>query len=251
TGGSIGIGFAVPAAIASNVVDQLQQFGETRRGWLGVRIQTVNEEIAESLGLSRARGALIADVTRGGPAAKGGLKAGDVILSFDGRDVENMRGLPRIVARTPVGKEVDVQVLRDGKEQTLQLTIARLTEGASGDATTEENAAPAKPEEPEKRSELLGLVVTELDDASRKKFRIADDVNGVLVLEVDPESVAARKNISPGDVILEVTQKEVGNPGEITDRVAEIRSSGRKSALLLVSSSKGELRFVALPLGDE
>ncbi len=247
TGGSIGIGFAVPSNTATYIIDQLRDFGETRRGWLGVRIQSVSEEIAESLGLDRARGALVADVTKDSPAEKGGLKPGDVILKFDGRDVENMRGLPRIVARTPVDKDVPVQVLRDGKNETLTIRTARLTEAKKTSAKPEDTTE--EPDEPKaETTRLLGLVVGELTDDKRSEFKIKDDVEGVLVLEVDEESVAAQKGLKPGDVILEVTQKEVEDPEDILERLAEINETGRKSALLLVSGAKGELRFIALPL---
>lgn len=250
TGGSIGIGFAVPSNTATYIIDQLRDFGETRRGWLGVRIQSVSDEIAESLGLDRARGALVADVTADSPAEKGGLKPGDVILKFDGRDVENMRGLPRIVARTPVDKDVPVEVLRDGKNETLTIRTARLTEAKKAsvktDADPDEPEADAKPQ-----TKVLGLVVGELTDELRQKFKIKDDVEGVLVLEVDAESVAAQKGVKRGDVILEVTQKEVDDPEDIQDRLAEINETGRKSALLLVSGAKGELRFIALPLKSD
>ncbi|MEL7542531.1 MAG: Do family serine endopeptidase [Pseudomonadota bacterium] len=250
TGGSIGIGFAVPSNTASNILNQLRDFGETRRGWLGVRIQSVSEEIAESLGLRRSRGALVADVTKDSPAAKGGLKAGDVILSFDGRDVENMRGLPRIVARTPIGKDVPVIVLRDGERETLTVRTARLTEAQTastkaGDGEEENAPETAAPE----RAEVLGLVVRQLDAAARRTFGIADDVEGVLVAEVDAESVAASKGVQAGDVILEVTQKEVSDPADVVSRVEAVRKTGRKSALLLLAGRKGELRFVAVPFG--
>lgn len=251
TGGSIGIGFAVPANTATYIIDQLRDFGETRRGWLGVRIQSISEEIAESLGLERPRGALVANVTKDSPAAKGGLKPGDVILSFDGRDVENMRGLPRIVARTPIDKDVPVEVLREGEKITLTIRTARLSEAKkasakSGDLVEE----PEVPDAPE-NVELLGLVVTEMTDAHRKTFGIQDDVEGVVVLEVDAESVAAQKGVKAGDVILEVTQKEVDRPIDIQERIKEIEKTGRRSALLLISGPKGELRFIAVPLKDE
>lgn len=250
TGGSIGIGFAVPSNTATHIIDQLRDFGETRRGWLGVRIQSVSEEIADSLGLDRARGALVADVTKDSPAEKGGLKPGDVILKFDGRDVENMRGLPRIVARTPVDKDVPVEVLRDGKNETLTIRTARLTEAKKTKAKPGDTADETDTNKPDS-TPVLGLVVTELTDERRKEFGIKDDVEGVLVLEVDAESVAAQKGVKAGDVILEVTQKDVNDPEDILERLEEINESGRRSALLLVSGAKGELRFIALPLEEE
>ena len=128
TGGSIGIGFAVPSDTATVVIDQLRQFGETRRGWLGVKIQTITDDIAEASGVKENGGALVASVTPGSPAAKAGIQDGDVILKFDGKDVTSMRGLPRLVAQTPIGKDVDVELLRKGQKLTLKVAVGRLAE---------------------------------------------------------------------------------------------------------------------------
>ena len=242
TGGSIGIGFAVPASTALHVIKQLREFGETRRGWLGVRIQSVTEEIADSLGMTEPKGALVASVTSESPAAKAGVEAGDVIVAFDGQDVPNMRMLPRIVARTPIGKSVGVEVLRKGKSQNFTITIGRLPEGES--AKTPEDK---KQDEP-KTSSLLGLSIAPMTDELRSRFKIDGKVKGVVVTKVDPDSIAAQKNIKPGNVIVEVTQEEVKTPTDVTTRVDSVKKSGRKSVLLLISDSKGELRFVAVPI---
>ncbi|MGI9382822.1 MAG: Do family serine endopeptidase [Methyloligellaceae bacterium] len=242
TGGSIGIGFAVPASTALHVIRQLREFGETRRGWLGVRIQSVTEEIADSLGMTEPKGALVASVTSESPAAVAGVEAGDVIVAFDGQEVANMRVLPRIVARTPIGKSVDVQVLRKGQSQKFKITIGRLPEG---EAT--KKSEKKKKEEPT-TSSLLGLSIAPMTDELRSRFKIDQKVNGVVVTKVDPESIAAQKNIKPGNVIVEVTQEEVKTPTDVTDRVDSVKKSGRKSVLLLISDAKGELRFVAVPI---
>jgi len=147
SGGSIGIGFAVPSELAEGVVNQLRDFGETRRGWLGVRIQPVTDDVANSLGLAGAKGALVAGIIKGGPVDNGSIKAGDVILKFDGKDVEEMRDLPRVVAESPVGKEVDVVIFREGKEQTVKVTLGRLEDSdqaaaASTDKTKKPQLAP-------------------------------------------------------------------------------------------------------------
>ncbi len=140
SGGSIGIGFSVPTELAENVIKQLRDFGETRRGWLGVRIQPVTDDIAASLGMERPRGALVAGIITGGPVANGEIKTGDVIIRFDGKDVGEMRDLPRVVAESPVGKAVDVVVIRDGKEQTVKVTLGRLEDSeAAAAAGAEEN----------------------------------------------------------------------------------------------------------------
>ncbi|MDH3580658.1 MAG: Do family serine endopeptidase [Hyphomicrobiales bacterium] len=244
TGGSIGIGFAVPSNTAVHVIDQLKKFGETRRGWLGVRIQTVTDSIAESLGMDEPTGALVASVTPGSPAEKAGIEAGDVILSFNDLDVEAMRGLPRIVARTPIGETVDVEILRGEKKKTLRVTIGRLPEQAVA-AKTED-----KPEsEPEaKTTSLLGLSIARMSDELRSRYKIGKDVKGVVVTEVEPESAAAEKNIKAGDVIVEVTRSEVTKPAQVRAGVDEVKKSGRKSVLFLIDDGKGELRFVALPV---
>jgi len=189
SGGSIGLGFAIPSNMAKNVVDQLLQFGETRRGWLGVQIQTVTDEIAETLGLDKARGALIGDVVASGPADKAGIKSGDVVLTFDGKPVAEMRDLPKIVADTPVEKQVPVVIFRKGSEMTLTATVGRLEDGekqmASADATPPDAA-----EEPPATSKVFGLTLKEITEQERESADIGPDVNGVLVAEVDAVEVA-------------------------------------------------------------
>ena len=245
SGGSIGIGFAVPSATAVPVIAQLREFGETRRGWLGVQIQQVTDDLAEAVGLDAPRGALVANVTEGGPAEEAGIRSGDVILLFDGRRVPVMSDLPRMVADTPVGKAVDVVVLRDGEEVTLQVTLGRLEEGER--LAQQQGGGDTMVEDPES-APVLGLTLAPMTDDLRAEYNIPDDVDGVVVTEVDPDSDAAEKAVAPGTVIVEVAQTEVATPEEVRDRVAELRDEGRKSALLLVSAGEGGLRFIALAL---
>jgi len=244
SGGSIGIGFAVPAATIAPVIAQLRKFGETRRGWLGVRIQSVTDEIAESLGMEKKMGALIANVNPKGPAFAGGMKAGDIIIKFNGVEVVQMRDLPRIVADTPVGEEVDVIVLRKGVEKTLRIKIARLDEkvknGSLKVGKVEDDST--------KRVDDLGLSLSAMTSELRKKYKIGKKVAGVVIVEVDPSSVAAEKGIKAGDVIAEVGQEIVKNPEDVEKRVKELKKLGRKSALLLVVNGKGDLRFVAVKI---
>jgi serine protease Do len=246
SGGSIGIGFAVPSDLAANVVNQLQEFGETRRGWLGVRIQTVTPEIADSLGLDAPRGALIADVTPDGPAEAGGIQPGDVVLSFDGDPVDQMRDLPRMVADTPVGETVAVEVWRRGAIETVSIDIGRLDEG--------ETAAAAEPDGDDSApnadaASIFGLTLEPLTAQRRADLDLPDDLDGVVITGVETDSDAARKQMRPGDVIVEVGQEPVTTPGQVIDRVEEARQSGRKSVLFLLHN-EGELRFVALSLSE-
>ena len=247
TGGSIGIGFAVPSNSAVQVVDQLKQFGETRRGWLGVHVQNVTGELAESLGLKEPAGALVASVTPGSPAAAAGLQPSDVILRFDGQPIDTMRSLPRTVASMGVGKPIEVEVWRNGATLHLNATIGRLPEEA--EAPEPEPSGDAEGAEEPDHEDLLGLSIAPLTDELRGQFHIGKSVQGVVITEVDPDSPAAQKDVKPGDVIVEVTQERVTDPQEVLDRVAAIKKSGRKSVLLLISDAKGGLRFVAVPMG--
>jgi serine protease Do len=228
-------------------VDQLKQFGETRRGWLGVHVQNVTGEIAASLGLKETAGALIASVNPDGPGATAGLKPGDVILKFDGQAIDSMRALPRAVAVTPAGKSVDVVVWRDGAEVHVATTIGRLPE-AEETPEPEQNAETGEEGDEPDHEELLGLSISPLTEELRGKFHIGKGVEGVVITEVDPDSPAGQKDVKPGDVIVEVTQEPVKEPQEVLARIDAVKKAGRKSVLLLISDAKGELRFVAVPV---
>ena len=246
TGGSVGIGFSIPTSLAEPIIAQLREFGETRRGWLGVRIQNVDETTAEALGLDRARGALVAGVDPEGPANAAGIETGDVIIRFDGQSVATSRELPRIVASTPIGKEVAVDVIRRGEEVTITVEIGRLAEGemaARGDRPPVDT--------PEAESSALGMEFAMMSAALRDRFSIAEGVEGVVVTEVDPDSTAADRRIQPGTVIVEVGQEPVATPADVVERLDAIRRDGRRSALFLVANPQGEVRFVALSLEDE
>jgi serine protease Do len=244
TGGSIGLGFAVPSKTVAGVVDQLRQFGELRRGWLGVRIQQVTDEIAESLNIKPARGALVAGVDDKGPAKPAGIEPGDVVVKFDGKDVKDPKDLSRVVADTAVGKEVDVIIIRKGKEESRKVTLGRLE-----DTEKVQQAAAKTKEEPAEKpvtQKALGLDLAALSKDLRTKYKIKDSVKGVIVTGVDGNSDAAEKRLSAGDVIVEVAQEAVSNAADIKKRVDQLKKDGKKSVLLLVSNGDGELRFVAL-----
>ncbi|MGE0038775.1 MAG: Do family serine endopeptidase, partial [Xanthobacteraceae bacterium] len=197
SGGSIGIGFAVPSKTAMPVIDQLKQFGETRRGWLGVRIQQVTDEIAESLNVKPARGALVAGVDERGPAKPAGIEPGDVIVKFDGKDIKEMRDLPRVVADAPVGKDVPVVIIRKGKEETKTVKLGRLEDGEKL-AAVKQDAVPDK----SVVKKTLGIELANVSDDLRKRYKIKDTVKGVVITGIDANSPAADKRLSPGDVIV-------------------------------------------------
>ena len=249
SGGSIGIGFAVPANTAVKVIDQLREYGETRRGWLGVKIQLVTGEIAASLGLGEARGALVAEVTAQGPAQVSGIQPGDVITDFAGRPITQMRDLPRIVANTPVGQSVSVTLLRDGREVTVQVTVGLLEE-AETPAATQGESAPDATAQPVPDVDVLGMKLAPLTDAVRLQYGIGKDVKGAVVTQVAPDSPAREKMVEPGDVITEAGEKLVTSPDDVRARVAELQEEGKANILLLLSKSgrKGEMRFIPLRL---
>jgi serine protease Do len=248
SGGSIGIGFAIPANQAQKVVLDLQKYGKTRRAWLGVHIQSVTDDIAESLGLKDHNGALVADVTPGGPAAKAGLKGGDVILKFDGKEVNEFSRLPRIVSETPINKEVEVDVLRDGKKLAIKVTVAELPD----DQDTDPNAAP-KPTG--KKGEVggnvvgMGFSVGQVTAALRDKFGLPDGAKGLVITDMKPSSSAAEKGLRPGDLIVEVDHEDVKNLAEINGKVEAARKAGHKSVFVLIESD-GAHRYVTLKVDD-
>ncbi len=246
SGGSVGIGFAIPSAIAEPVVSQLIKTGQVRRGWLGVHIQTVTEEIAETLGLEEAKGALVASVIKEGPAEESGITAGDVIVEFDGREVGDMRKLPRIVADTEVGKTVDVILWRNNEKMTLQVTVGEL------DAEEEEQLA-ARTEGREEGDERtitgLGFTLSVITDSLREQFNLGEEAKGLVVTEVAEGGPASEKGIRPGDVVVEVSQEDAASPTQVAKLVDAARDAGRKSVLLLVEG-QGRLRFEAVRIDE-
>jgi serine protease Do len=248
SGGSIGIGFAVPSDTAMAIIDQLRQFGETRRGWLGVKVQTVTGEIAETLGAKENVGALVSSVTTDGPAAKGGVEPGDVIVRLDGREVASVRALPRLVSRTPVGKAVDVEVLRKGQRRVVKVVVGRLEE-AEPDKDKEKSDKPGGDPPVADSALVLGMTLAPLDEALRKRFSIdAKVTKGLVVTEVAPTSPAGRKGIKAGDVIVEVAQEPVAATADAAKSVDKVRKAGRRAVLMRVEDPKGQMRFVAVPV---
>ncbi len=242
-GGSIGIGFSMASNVVSKVVDQLQEFGETRRGWLGVRIQDVTPDVAEAMGLADAKGALVTDVPDG-PAKDGGMLSGDVITSFDGADVSDTRELVRRVADADVGKAVRVVVLRDGKSETLLVTLGRreLAEG--------EQAVPASVDATEPvEKDMLGMTLGVLTDQTSEEMGLPAGTEGLVITGIDETSEAFGKGLRSGDVITEAGQQKVASIADFEARVDEAKEAGRKSLLLLIRRG-GDPRFVALSVEE-
>ena len=242
SGGSVGIGFAIPASTAAPVIRSLIKHGQVRRGWLGVHIQAVTEEIAETLGLKIAAGALVANVIPDGPAAKANIQAGDVILKFGNRKVNKMRRLPRFVADTEVGTTVPIEIWRNNEKITLEAKIEELDDSSAEVAAKTRGS---KKETREKTVKALGLKLSSITASVKKKFSLDKEAKGVVVLKVDENGPAAEKGIRPGDVIVEISQQEVTGPADIQKMVAEAKKAGRKSVLLLLEG-QGGLRFVAI-----
>ena len=242
-GGSIGIGFSMASNVVTRVVNQLRDFGETRRGWLGVRIQDVSDDVAEAIGLEKTAGALVTDVPDG-PAKDAGMLSGDVIMCFDGVDVEDTRGLVRTVGNADVGKTVRVIVFREGKTQTLKITLGRREDAESNEAPMEEDTSE---EGDVQEMEMLGLKLAPLNDDLREQLELGSDANGLVVTDVDEAAEAFEKGLRAGDVITEAGQQKIATAGELQAQVDAAKEAGRKSLLLLVRRA-GEPRFVALTL---
>lgn len=244
SGGSIGIGFSVPSELAMPVVEQLIEFGKTSRGWLGVVIQPVTEEIAEGLDLKSTDGVLVAGVPEDGPAFKSGIKAGDVILKFNGEKVSEPRELSRLVAESKVGSEVAVELWRGGKTTDVTVTLGELEKAETAMASASPSSGTSQ------AVELLGMELSAINDSAREQYGIAADLNGVVVTDVDPNSEAAEKGIRPGDVVAEAQLEPVASPEQMKERIAEIQATDKKSVLLLLKRGDNS-RFIALKLNKE
>lgn len=247
TGGSIGIGFSMASNVVMRVVDQLQEFGETRRGWLGVRIQNVTDDVAEAIGLPKAAGALVTDVPEG-PAREAGMRSGDVITSFNGVEVADTRELVRVVGNADVGKTVRVIVFRDGQTETLRVTLGR-REAAEGSVPAAQPVTPDEEAAPEEQV-VLGMTLKTLDDELRRQLELSDSTDGLVVMDVDELSDAFEKGMRAGDLITEAGQQSVTSFSDLDERITEAQEAGRRSILLLVRRA-GDPRFVALSVVEE
>ena len=239
TGGSIGIGFSMASNVVTKVVDQLREFGETRRGWLGVRIQDVTEDMAEAVGLDNARGAMVTEVMDG-PSKDAGIESGDVILNFDGSEIVDTRELVRVVGNSEVGKAVRVVVLRDGETQTILVTLGRREEAEAAMPVSVEPGAP-------ETLQQFGMTLSELSDELRQGLGLPDTAAGLVVTEVAEDSAAYDKGMRAGDIIAEAGQERIETIADFEARVASAKDAGRKSLLLLIRRD-GSPQFLALPL---
>lgn len=246
SGASVGIGFAIPAEIAKKVVDQIRQYGRTKRGWLGVRIQPVTEDIAEGLGLKELTGALVGNVVKDGPAAKAKIQAGDVILKIGDVEVKDERSVPRIVGDFTVGSQVPVTIWRKGKIFSIPVQVGEFEEAEE----TGVIPSPDGGKELVKGVQIHGLTLQPLTDEVRGRFDIGDNTQGVLVVDVAPKSSAAEKGIRPGDVIVEISQEEIKTPQHVVDQLQKAEKENRKSALLLINR-EGESRYVSIKIAPE
>ncbi|HXJ01278.1 MAG TPA: Do family serine endopeptidase [Micropepsaceae bacterium] len=245
SGGSVGIGFAIPASIVRTIVDQLKDHGNVSRGWLGVQIQSLTPDMAASLGAANAKGAIVANVVDNSPAAKAGFKQGDVITSLNGMDVDDNRDLTRKVAGLRAGEKADFQVLRDGQKRNISATIAKRDDQV---ASADKPATPNRADRGATRqasTTTLGMELMALNAETREQFNVDDKVNGVVVSSVDSNSEAADKGFHPGDVIVGIGNKNVRSPSDIEQGVADARKAGRETVLLLVAGDQGQ-HYVAL-----
>ena len=247
SGGSVGIGFAASANLVRPVLDDLRKYGRTRRGWIGVQIQSVTEEIAQSLGLDKARGALISRVTENGPAVNAGIESSDIVLTFDGKPIDKMVELPRVVAETAIDKTVNVVLWRKGTQRTVKLTVGELRDG-SEKALASLGKVPPTPQQV-KRTALkdLGVIVIEITDAAREKYTIPDSVRGLVVIEVDASSDAALKGLKPGDVIDEIQQSYVSTVVEADTALKHAKDTAKNVVLVRITSG-GNIRLVPIKM---
>ncbi len=245
TGGNIGIGFAVPALQAQPVIEQLKTEGRIHRAWLGVKIQEVTDEIAESVGLDATKGALVLGITSASPAAKSDIKAGDIILSFDGKDISEMRKLPRIVAETKIGKKVDVKLWRGGEIKHATVTLGEMDE-SDEDAASKNQSKPKKKPNGVDSEEMLGMDLAAIDSGLINRFGLDKNAAGLLVLQVKAGSAASKQGIRYGDVITRVNTTLIKTLGDFKTALGQAKKSGRGYALVRVKRNEEEI-FVTLP----
>ncbi|OJW49173.1 MAG: hypothetical protein BGO67_11220 [Alphaproteobacteria bacterium 41-28] len=249
TGASVGIGFAIPSEIVQKVINQIRQYGRTKRGWIGVRIQPVTEDIAEALGLKDLNGALVGSVVKDGPAAKAKLQTGDLILKVGNVEIKGERSLPRIVGDIAVGTKVPITLWRKGKILVIPVQVGEYEEAEEAGVIP----SPEGGKELAKGVVIHDMTLQSLSDVSeedRHNYDISKDSQGVYIAQVEPESPTAEKGIRKGDIIMEISQQEVKTPQDVVNIIKNAEKENRKSVLLLLKR-EGEPRFVSLKIGSE
>jgi serine protease Do len=250
SGGSVGIGFAIPASTVQAVVDQLKQHGSVARGWLGVQIQPLTPDMASSIGLAGSKGAIVASVLPDSPALRAGFQQGDVILSMNGQNVTDSRDLTRKVASVRAGDRANFVVVRDGMRRTVTAMIEkRDAEKLASFGEQQQTPAPGPRDAGPAATSSLGLSLVPLNPAGRQQYKVDEKVNGVLVTKVDPNSEAADKGFGAGDVIVAVGNRPVRTPADLTKAIADAKAAGRDSVLLLVADSQAGQIYKALKIG--
>ena len=246
TGGNVGVGFAVPSGVGKKTVDQLIDFGRTKRGWLGVRIQHLTDDMAEALGL-KVQGAMVSGATGDGPAKKAGIQDGDIIIEYDSKLINDQNRLSRLVGETEIGKTVPVKVWRKGKEITLKITVGEYEEAAKNGKMDDSDTSKAQNVT---TSEILGISLSPITEGTQRKYNIPPQTKGVLITKVEPTSAGEDAGLIAGEIIVEVNQKDVLKPQDVLDFIKEAKKNGRKNVMLLVTR-KGEPRYPSLRIEDE
>ena len=247
SGGSVGIGFAVPTAMAKSVFAQLKNSGHIDRGWLGIKIQPVTEEVAESVNLKKVYGAFVANVGKDSPAEKAGVLAGDVITKFDGKDIKEMRTLPRVVADTKVGKSVSMEIWRKGHFKVLTVMVGETKEEATN---TDEDVQGDKNTRKTAETEIIGLALVDITPEAKTHFALPDELRGGVITRIKPESEAKKRGLKVGDVILQVGDTVTLTAKEVGDAINALRHEKRKFALLRIARGKEDSVFITLPVEE-
>lgn len=250
-GYNIGIGFGIPSTLAQKVIQQIKQYGRTKRGWIGVRIQPITQDIADSFGLKEPKGALVSDITRGSPSEKAGLKSGDIILKFNNQDVPDSRQLQHIVGETPIGSKVPVVIWRNGKQLNLTIPVGEFEKAEEEGFIVTDHEGPKTKAKSEK---TLGLVTEEISPAIIERYNLNSDTKGVIIVHVEPGSNADNIGIKTGDILVALisgaTRIDIKKPADLKNAIEKLKKENKKNILVLINSG-GNSRFIPLPLEEE
>jgi len=249
SGGSVGIGFALPSSLAKSVFAQLRKSGHLDRGWLGVKIQQVTDEVAESVGLKKAHGALIIEVDKKGPSAKSGIVPGDIITSFDGKEVKEMRNLPRIVAETPIGKTVPVEIWHNGATKTVTIKTGEMKDSEEPENAADDGEGDVSGSADGKT--ILGMTLVPFSAEMHEKRKFPADLKGTIIGKIVPSSEAAKRGLQAGDLVVQVGEVRVISPKDAVEAIAAVRKSGRKYVLIRILRNAQVAMFVTVPVEEK